>query len=113
VRAGCDIGFHTLRHDKLPALSDPSLADALSAGREELASVVGHELDAISYPYGKADERVAEAARAAGYRLGFTTRRSRVTPETDPLLIPRIAPTMAAGKTVLRLARVVTSSAPG
>jgi peptidoglycan/xylan/chitin deacetylase (PgdA/CDA1 family) len=113
VRAGCDVGFHTLRHDKLPALSDAALADALHDGREELASVAGHPLDAISYPYGKADERVADAARAAGYRLGFTTRRNRVTPETDPLLIPRVAPTMSAGKTALRLARIVASSAPG
>jgi peptidoglycan/xylan/chitin deacetylase (PgdA/CDA1 family) len=113
VQAGCDIGFHTLRHDRLPALSDAALGDALGDGRKDLASVVGRELDEISYPYGKADERVAAAARAAGYRLGFTTQRSRVTPETDPLLIPRIAPTMSVGKTALRLARIVASSAPG
>jgi peptidoglycan/xylan/chitin deacetylase (PgdA/CDA1 family) len=110
VAAGCDVGFHTLHHDQLPALSDAALADALREGRERLAAVVGSELDAISYPYGKADRRVADAARAAGYTLGFTTKRRAVTPEADPLLTPRIAPAMSVGKTVLRVARTVASS---
>jgi peptidoglycan/xylan/chitin deacetylase (PgdA/CDA1 family) len=111
VAAGCDVGFHTLRHDQLPALSDDALGEALRNGREQLAAVVGAELDAISYPYGKADGRVADAARAAGYTRGFTTGRAAVRPDTDPLLIPRIAPTMWVGKTALRVARAVASSA--
>jgi peptidoglycan/xylan/chitin deacetylase (PgdA/CDA1 family) len=111
VAGGCDIGFHTLRHDKLPALTDAALADALRQGREELAAVLGRELDLISYPYGKANERVADAARAADYRLGFTTARRPVTADADPLLLPRIAPAMSVGKTALRLARAVASSA--
>jgi peptidoglycan/xylan/chitin deacetylase (PgdA/CDA1 family) len=108
VEAGFDVGFHTFEHDPLPSLSDTTLELALHEGREALAAVVGMQLDLISYPYGKADERVAEAARAAGFTRGFTTERSRVTAETDPLLIPRIPPAMSAGKTALRLAHAVT-----
>jgi peptidoglycan/xylan/chitin deacetylase (PgdA/CDA1 family) len=107
VAAGLAVGFHTLRHDALPALSDTQLEQALRDGREVLDSVIGARLDVISYPHGKADARVAAAARAAGYTYGFTTKRSPVTPETDPLLIPRISPAMTAGKTALRLARAV------
>jgi peptidoglycan/xylan/chitin deacetylase (PgdA/CDA1 family) len=107
VAAGFDVGFHTLGHDALPALSDTALEQALDEGRDALAALIGTRLDLISYPHGKADERVAEAARAAGFTRGFTTKRSRVTAETDPLLIPRIAPAMSAGKTALRLARAV------
>jgi peptidoglycan/xylan/chitin deacetylase (PgdA/CDA1 family) len=107
VAAGFDVGFHTLRHEALPALSDPALGRALHDGRDALAAVTGTRLDLISYPYGKADERVADAARAAGFRLGFTTKRGRVTPETDPLLVPRIPPAMSVGKTALRLAHAV------
>lgn len=110
VEAGFDVGFHTLRHDALPALSDTALEEALHNGRAALDAVVGTRLDLISYPYGKADERVAAAARAAGFTLGFTTERSVVTPDIDPLLIPRIPPAMAPGKTALRLARAVASS---
>jgi peptidoglycan/xylan/chitin deacetylase (PgdA/CDA1 family) len=107
VTGGFTVGFHTLRHDALPALSETALEQALQDGREELADAVGVQLDVISYPHGKADERVGEAARRAGFTYGFTTARRRVTPETDPLLIPRIPPAMSAGKTALRLARAI------
>jgi peptidoglycan/xylan/chitin deacetylase (PgdA/CDA1 family) len=111
VAAGHEVGFHTLRHDALPALPDDALDGAVRDGREELAAVLGKPLDSISYPYGKADPRVADAARAAGFAHGFTTERSAVTPKTDPLLVPRIPPAMSPGKTSLRLARAVASFA--
>ena len=105
--AGFEVGFHTLRHDALPALSDGELDAALRDGREALESAAGTKLELISYPYGKADERVARAAAAAGFRLGYTTERGQVTPETEPLLVPRIPPAPSVGKTVLRVARAV------
>jgi peptidoglycan/xylan/chitin deacetylase (PgdA/CDA1 family) len=111
IAAGCDVGFHTLRHEALPRLDDGQLERALRDGREGLEAVAARRLDAISYPHGKADERVAEAARAAGFTLGFTTGRGAVTADTDPLLVPRIPPALSTGKTALRLARAVASSA--
>jgi peptidoglycan/xylan/chitin deacetylase (PgdA/CDA1 family) len=112
VGAGFTVGFHTLRHDSLPALSDAALDAALRDGHDAVAAVVGGPLDAISYPYGKADDRVARAARAAGFARGFVTGRRAVTADTDPLLIPRIPPAPDLGKTALRVARAVASSAP-
>jgi peptidoglycan/xylan/chitin deacetylase (PgdA/CDA1 family) len=110
VAAGFDVGFHTLRHDALPTLSDTELEQALHDGRDELAAVAGTRLELISYPYGRADKRVVGATHAAGFTAGFTTERSLVTPETDPLLIPRMPPALSAGKTALRLARALASS---
>jgi peptidoglycan/xylan/chitin deacetylase (PgdA/CDA1 family) len=107
AEAGFEVGFHTLRHDALPALSDAELGAALRDGRETLESAAGRKLELISYPYGKADERVAAAAASAGFRLGFTTKRGPVTPETGPLLVPRIPSAPSVGKTVLRVARAV------
>jgi len=52
---------------------------------------------------------VARAARAAGYDTGFATGRAAVGAETDPLLVPRIPPALAPGKTALRIARAVAS----
>jgi peptidoglycan/xylan/chitin deacetylase (PgdA/CDA1 family) len=112
VAAACSVGFHTLRHDALPALSDAALDAALRDGRDALAAVVGEPLDAVSYPYGKADDRVARAAQAAGFTRGFVTGRRAVSADTDPLLIPRIPPAPDLGKTALRVARAVASSAP-
>ena len=107
VAGSAEIGFHTLRHDLLTELSDDELADALREGRDELAAVTRTRLETISYPHGHADERVARAARAAGFVFGFVTARRRVDADTDPLLIPRIPPAMSPGKTALRLARAV------
>jgi peptidoglycan/xylan/chitin deacetylase (PgdA/CDA1 family) len=111
VAAGFDIGFHTLGHEALPMLGDDELGRALTDGREELAAVVGTPLELISYPHGKADDRVAAAARAAGFTLGFATSRNVVTADTDPLIVPRMPPALSAGKTALRLARAVAGSA--
>ena len=88
--AGLEIGFHTLRHDPLPALDDAALEAALRDGREALERLAGGKITTISYPHGKADARVAAAARVAGYESGFTGVPVAVTPASDPVLLPRI-----------------------
>jgi len=93
LAAGCDVGFHTRRHDCLPELGDVALARALRDGRSELEAFAGHRIDVIAYPHGRADRRVADAARAAGFMLGFTAQPSAVMPESDPLLAGRFTPT--------------------
>jgi peptidoglycan/xylan/chitin deacetylase (PgdA/CDA1 family) len=105
VDGGCDVGFHTLRHDALPALADDELERAMRDGREALATAAGAELDLIAYPHGKADARVGRAASAAGFSHGFTTVREVVRPDTDPHLVPRLVPALSAGALALRLAR--------
>jgi peptidoglycan/xylan/chitin deacetylase (PgdA/CDA1 family) len=90
VRSGFEIGFHTVRHDYLLVLDDDRLADALTAGREQLEDVVGHPLVTIAYPHGGADGRVAEAARAAGYIAGFTTQGDAIESGQDELLMGRV-----------------------
>jgi peptidoglycan/xylan/chitin deacetylase (PgdA/CDA1 family) len=93
VDSGAEIGFHTRRHDQLPPLSDEELAVALHVGRRELEDVVGQPLRTISYPHGWADERVAAAARAAGFAAGFTAAARRaVTEASQPLLLSRVSP---------------------
>ena len=90
--AGFEIGFHTVRHDVLPALDDPELALALRTGRDELERLAGRPLTLVSYPHGRGDARVADAARQAGYTAGFTGRPERVGAGGDPLLMGRIEP---------------------
>jgi peptidoglycan/xylan/chitin deacetylase (PgdA/CDA1 family) len=91
--AGMTIGWHTQRHDRLPALDDEALATAMTLGREEIETLAGYRLTSIGYPHGRADERVAAAARAAGLTTGFTVAGEPVAPDSDPLLLGRIAPT--------------------
>jgi peptidoglycan/xylan/chitin deacetylase (PgdA/CDA1 family) len=92
--AGMTVGFHTLRHDALTGLADSQLADAMEVGRAELAEAAGAPVDVIGYPGGRCDQRVADAARAAGFRVGYSTERAPVTPASDPLLLGRIGPSL-------------------
>jgi peptidoglycan/xylan/chitin deacetylase (PgdA/CDA1 family) len=107
--AGCDVGFHTLRHEPLPSLGDEELGAALREGREALAAAGANSVGLIAYPHGRADERVAAAARDAGFALGFTTSREAVRPETAPLLVPRMVPPLTAAAFAQRVARVLRS----
>jgi peptidoglycan/xylan/chitin deacetylase (PgdA/CDA1 family) len=106
LRDGFEIGFHTLRHDRLPPLDDRQLAGAMMDGRFELGMELGIELTTISYPHGRADARVAAAAGAAGFTRGFVGGGPRVEPGQDPLLLPRLSPTFESRGTIaLEIAR--------
>src|SRR4051794_37906923 len=89
ARNGMEIGFHTHEHHPLTQLDEGEWEHALNAGRERLAELAGSPLRTIAYPHGKADERVADAARVAGYSAGYTTRRCAVGAVSDPLLLGR------------------------
>ena len=110
AEAGCTVGFHTLRHDALPTLPDAELARALREGREALEAAAGEPVEVIGYPHGKADGRVAAAARSAGFTLGFTTARGAVSADTDPLRIPRTVADLSARSLALRLARLLRAA---
>jgi peptidoglycan/xylan/chitin deacetylase (PgdA/CDA1 family) len=109
--AGFEIGFHTRRHDVLPGLDDAALDRALVEGRAELEELIGDRITSISYPAGKADARVANAVRAAGYRHGFAVQHVPVRPDSDPLLVPRMYEIhQSLGHFALRLARVIRTA---
>jgi peptidoglycan/xylan/chitin deacetylase (PgdA/CDA1 family) len=92
AEAGMTIGFHTERHHPLTTLDDEELAAALARGRPRLEELVGAPVDVVGYPHGRADARVADAARNAGFRVGYTTAERAVTPGDDLLLLGRINP---------------------
>jgi glycosyltransferase involved in cell wall biosynthesis/peptidoglycan/xylan/chitin deacetylase (PgdA/CDA1 family) len=89
ARAGFEIGFHTHDHRPLPELGDDELARALRDGRAALEAAAGGRLTMIAYPHGHADERVAAAARAAGFTDGFGGPGRSITARSDRLLLGR------------------------
>ena len=102
---GFEIGFHTVRHDSLPALDDAALLVALDDGRAELEQVVGI-IRLLAYPHGRADRRVARAA-AERFDFAFTGAATPITPGSDPHLLGRLEAPLVGGATfALRLASI-------
>ncbi len=92
---GVGIGSHGVHHLDWTRLSDGALREELTASRAWLERATGRRIDALSYPWGRVDARVAAAARAAGYRLGFALRGVRDAERAERavpgLAIPRLA----------------------
>jgi peptidoglycan/xylan/chitin deacetylase (PgdA/CDA1 family) len=111
VADGFEIGFHTRRHYPLPGLAAADLDAAMVDGRAELEEAAGDSLTTIAYPHGRAEARVAAAARAAGFTAGFTGAPGPVTPASDPLLLCRVSPSYASvGELALDVALAVRSA---
>lgn len=64
---GWEIASHTRSHARLLRLGDAELREELEGSRARLEDELGEACRTLAYPYGEADERVIEAAAAAGY----------------------------------------------
>jgi len=107
---GNEVGFHTREHETLTTLSEAELDDALRAGRSELEAAAGAPLTAIAYPAGRADARVLERVRAAGFQRGYSTMPHPVGPESDPLWLGRVYPSSeSAARLSLAIGRALAS----
>jgi len=93
--AGMDVQSHTRSHRVLQTLDDEDLTRELRGSREELESVLGRKVSAVSYPVGKPigdDERIKRAVRECGYELGFSNGTGSNRLEAfDPLDARRIS----------------------
>lgn len=85
--AGWEVGSHTSTHALLTRLDDEDLARELAASRNAIEERLGRA-DTVAYPYGLADDRVAAAAREAGYLAGCTLTPALTIDE--PYRRPRI-----------------------
>jgi peptidoglycan/xylan/chitin deacetylase (PgdA/CDA1 family) len=88
---GVAIAPHTRTHPPLTAVDAATLREELQGARDDLVRELGDCWPALAYPGGFCDSQVVEAARAAGLRLGFTTRRgANPWPTADRLQLRRI-----------------------
>jgi peptidoglycan/xylan/chitin deacetylase (PgdA/CDA1 family) len=110
AESGFEIGFHTRGHVLLPPLDSSQLERALQDGVGDLEAVIGYRPTTISYPYGKANLRVAEAAQRAGFDFGVIGGHGATGSEQHPMLMTRFsASTDSLGSFSLNLARVATA----
>lgn len=98
--AGMEVGAHSRTHPHLPTCSDAQLQDEIAGSKADLEALTGNAVTQFCYPYGDLDKRVAAAVRQAGFEAATTTRRGRVQPGDDPLLLRRI---LVSGSTLPHL----------
>lgn len=75
VAADMEIGSHSLRHVRLPGLSQAQLDEQLRSSRRVLAELTGEPVTGFCYPYGDAGSREISAVSAAGYEYACTAGR--------------------------------------
>jgi peptidoglycan/xylan/chitin deacetylase (PgdA/CDA1 family) len=69
---GANFGSHGHSHQPLTRLTDEKLRSELETSRKTLEDITGKGVDMISYPFGRVDRRIMDAAGEAGYSQGFT-----------------------------------------
>lgn len=88
---GADFHSHSRSHASLPGLDDTALEAELSGSRRALAALRRDDAAIyLAYPYGRVDERVESAARAAGYRAGFSVQPGFNRRDTPAFRIRRL-----------------------
>ncbi|WP_037888700.1 polysaccharide deacetylase family protein [Streptomyces viridochromogenes] len=68
VAAGMEVASHGLTHLDLTRVTDQVLHTEVDDSRHRLAGITGGDVEGFCYPYGRLDERAADAVRRAGYR---------------------------------------------
>jgi peptidoglycan/xylan/chitin deacetylase (PgdA/CDA1 family) len=85
---GVDVESHTVSHPHLPRLGDDELCRELVESRERLETELGRRITLLAYPFGDEDQRVRDAARAAGYEAAFALPGRARNP--DRYALPRV-----------------------
>lgn len=85
---GVSFGSHGHTHRPLSMLSPANLQEELRISREILQELTGQQVLSISYPFGRTNRRITDAAADAGYKCGYTMQRKAKS--DNPLRISRI-----------------------
>ncbi len=87
---GFSFHSHTRSHADLPTLDDNALYSQLAGARDDLQTLLGEAVDYLAYPYGRYDDRVLQAAQAAGYRGAFSVQPGFNRPNIDRFRLRRL-----------------------
>jgi len=84
-KTGIEIESHTLTHRDLDSLSYNDQYKELNDSKSFLENLLGRSIDYLAYPTGKYNENTVKAAKAAGYKMAFTTN-GRWSDKSDGIL---------------------------
>jgi peptidoglycan/xylan/chitin deacetylase (PgdA/CDA1 family) len=88
--AGIAFGSHTVTHRILPHYGRREIEWELSESKAVLEDLLRSPIDMLAYPDGQCSDSTLQCARAAGYRIGCTTRNRRLSTSDDRLCLPRL-----------------------
>lgn len=106
---GFEIGCHSMSHPYLSDLNDVELRRETLDAKSMLEQIIGKPVEHFSCPGGRYDHRVAQAARAAGYRSVATSRIRANSPATDHFALGRVA--ILHGLPITSFARICSGEA--
>ena len=87
---GSEVQSHTLTHPRLTDVQQPALDRELRESRAIIETQLGHPARVLAYPFGAHDERVMQAAAAAGYDVAVRADAEHSATPDGPLRLPRI-----------------------
>jgi peptidoglycan/xylan/chitin deacetylase (PgdA/CDA1 family) len=86
--AGLEIGSHSVSHARLGGMAPGELAGQVAGSRDELAALLGRDVEGFAYPYGEMDTAARQAVRDAGYSYACAVQAP--LPTLGYLALPRI-----------------------
>lgn len=89
VRAGLEVGSHTVSHPDLRCVSPCALEQELEQSKTLLEQRLQLRVDALAYPYGHFNAEVL-ATTSRYYRRACTTRLGRCGRQSDPWQLNRV-----------------------
>jgi peptidoglycan/xylan/chitin deacetylase (PgdA/CDA1 family) len=102
-QVGCEVFSHTVSHPHLNEIDLSKLRNELEQSKQTLEQIMGHNICAISYPYGAYDTRVCNLAKQLGYELGFTIEPYSIDSSPNNLEIGRLKVSASDGMLKFRL----------
>ncbi|MBV6416819.1 MAG: hypothetical protein CMLOHMNK_01434 [Steroidobacteraceae bacterium] len=95
VRAGIDVGGHTVNHPILATLTEDEARGEIADGADWLERATGRRPTSFAYPNGRPGRDFHAAhmriAREAKFKLAVSTEWSCATRESNPFALPRVS----------------------
>ena len=86
-----DIGAHTVTHPALSLLGEADQRSEIAGSRAACEDLIGEPIHTFAYPFGDFNDTSAACVRDAGFACACATHPGRVSKQSDPMRLPRIA----------------------
>jgi len=90
VKAGWEIGAHSITHADLTTLDTAGLDREVAGSKRELEKQFGVKVETFCYPAGKYDAAAEQAVKRAGFTTATTVDPGIASPKDNQLLLPRV-----------------------